>query len=216
MNSPDRSAPEAGVAIRPARADDRERIVQGFRALDTASIHTRFFSLKKSVSDDELRRLTGGDGGPDIVRVATVGSGSDEALVGLGHAVCAGDSAEIAFLVDGAWRGRGIAGALLRVLTGIARDRGLKRLEADVLAENAPMLKVFRRCGLPRSEERSGAVVHVTLDLAQDDARSRPNGDLSVTDRTHAAATVHGPSVARLDEDPNTGPPATEKRNREE
>lgn len=88
----------AGIGIRPARADDRERIVRAFRALDPESIYTRFFSPKKTVSDEELRRLTGGDGGRDIVRVATIVDGGEETIVGLGHAVGGGSGADIAFV----------------------------------------------------------------------------------------------------------------------
>jgi len=34
-----------------------------------------------------------------------------------------------------------------------------------VLAENQPMLAVFRRCGLPMTTSRSAGVVHLALDL---------------------------------------------------
>ena len=42
---------------------------------------------------------------------------------------------------------------------------GLSEFVAEVLAENAAMLKVFERSGLPISEKREGPVVHVTLHL---------------------------------------------------
>jgi RimJ/RimL family protein N-acetyltransferase len=51
-------------------------------------------------------------------------------------------------------------------LTAIARVAGLKALIAEVLAENAPMLKVFEKCGLPMSTQREHGIVHVTLHLS--------------------------------------------------
>ena len=55
----------------------------------------------------------------------------------------------------------------MRHLVAIARDAGLKALVAEVLPENAPMLKVFERCGLTMTTRREAGVVHVTLDLAR-------------------------------------------------
>ena len=56
-------------------------------------------------------------------------------------------------------------GRLLAHLSAIARDRGIARFEADVLAENKAMLVVFERSGLPMRKSRDGGVLHVTLDL---------------------------------------------------
>jgi len=155
----------SGVTIRAARGDDRERLVKAFGGLDKASIYRRFFFPKKTLGEDELRRLTAGDGGRDMVRVATVGSGREETIVGLGHCVRSGSGADTAFIVEEDYHGRGIATELLRQLTDAARRLGVTRLEADVLADNTAMLKVFRRCELSRRETRSGAIVHVELFL---------------------------------------------------
>lgn len=199
--------------FRPARADDRARIVQAFRALDPASIYTRFFAPKKTVSDGELRRLTAGEGGRDVVRIATVGDGSEEMIVGIGHCVLDGSAADIAFLVAEEYRGRGIAGALLRQLADIARARGITRFEADVLADNTAMRNVFRRSGLPTIERREGASVHLTLFLTPNAsepsadavpaaspelhaARGRPKSDLSMTTAAPAGDNLPAPSVA--------------------
>ncbi len=50
----------------------------------------------------------------------------------------------------------------------IARRHGIDRLEADVLAGNAPMLAVFERSGLPLRRQRCGASVKSMMDLARD------------------------------------------------
>ncbi len=58
-------------------------------------------------------------------------------------------SAEIAFTVEEDYQGQGIASSILRHLIHIAREKGVSRFEADVLAENIAMLAVFARSGLP-------------------------------------------------------------------
>ena len=76
--------------------------------------------------------------------------------------------AEIAFVTDGNHRGLGIASHILRHLVRIAQNSGVTHFEADVLAENQPMLAVFRRSGLPMQLGRDGGVIHVTLALQPD------------------------------------------------
>jgi RimJ/RimL family protein N-acetyltransferase len=54
----------------------------------------------------------------------------------------------------------------MRHLATLGREAGLREFIADVLSENAPMLKVFERSGLAISTEREGSVMHVTLRFA--------------------------------------------------
>ena len=153
------------ITIRAVRADDKERIVRAFKALDRHSIYLRFFHHKKELSDEELRLITECDERSQVTLVATVGSADREAIVGMGNYARDGQAAHIAFAVEEDFQGRGIATRLLRQLTEIAREGEVCQLEADVLAENAPMLSVLRRSGLRIRESRKEGVVHATLFL---------------------------------------------------
>jgi RimJ/RimL family protein N-acetyltransferase len=153
------------IALRAVRPDDKERIIKAFRALDRRSVYLRFFSDRKEPSEEELRRVTECDGVSRAVLVATVGSGDEETIVGLGEYVRSGAAADIAFAVEEDFQGRGIAGRLLQQLAHIARANGITRFEADVLAENTPMLNVLRRSGLPMRASQKEGVVHATLSL---------------------------------------------------
>ena len=74
-------------------------------------------------------------------------------------------SAEVAFVVVDQYQGQGIGAALMHHLAEIARGAGLKELIAQVLPDNAAMLKVFEKSGLPFDARREPGVVHVTLRL---------------------------------------------------
>jgi len=74
-------------------------------------------------------------------------------------------AAEVAFVVEEDYQGRGIAGLLLRALSAIARGRGLKRFEADVLPANGAMLHVFANSGLPMVDSMEDGDIHVSLML---------------------------------------------------
>lgn len=158
------------LLIRTARADDRQRLVAAFEKLDQQTIYTRYFSFKKNLSETELDRLAAPDFDRFIMLVATLGSGVDETVIAA--AVCVvlettgpERAAEVAFTVEEDYQRQGLAGKLLAAITGIARSRGISRLEADVLAGNVAMLSVFKRSGLPMTTSRSGGVVHLVLQL---------------------------------------------------
>jgi GNAT superfamily N-acetyltransferase len=153
------------VSIRAARPDDRERIVTAFRGLERGSVYRRFFFHKKELKEQELRRVTECDGVSAAALVATVGSGDREIIVGLGEYMRSGASADIAFAVEEDFQDRGIASRLLQQLANIARANGILQFEADVLAENAPMLAVLRKSGLRMQTSAGQGVVHATLSL---------------------------------------------------
>jgi GNAT superfamily N-acetyltransferase len=161
------AAADAGgeITIRAVRTDDKDRIVKAFHGLDPASIYLRFFTYRKELGEEELRRVIECDGVTAAALVATAGGTDGERIVGLGNYVRSGAVAEIAFVVEEDFQRRGIAGQLLRQLADIARANGIVRFEADVLAENTPMLRVFRGSGLPMRTRHDDGVVHATLFL---------------------------------------------------
>jgi len=138
------------MTIRAVRPDDKERIVKAFRELDRSSVYLRFFSYKKDLEAEELRRVTECDGVSEAA---------------LGEYVRSGAAAHIAFAVEEDFQGRGIASRLLRQLAAIARANGITQFEADVLAENTPMLAVLRNSELRMRTRHEEGVVHATLFL---------------------------------------------------
>jgi RimJ/RimL family protein N-acetyltransferase len=158
------------VTVRAIRPEDGPSILEEFGNLDGESVYRRFFTPKKELSASELEQLTTVDFERVTALVVTAESLSGETLIAGGrYAVEPGDRpkcAELAFLTAATHRGRGIASLLLRHLVRLAREAGLSRFEADVLAENTAMLNVFRRSGLPMTQRREGGVMHVVLSLA--------------------------------------------------
>jgi hypothetical protein len=68
-------------------------------------------------------------------------------------------------MVEGDHQGQGLSGRMLAAICVLARQRGVARLEADVLAENPAMLAAFRHSGLPTTTSRSAGVVHLVMEL---------------------------------------------------
>ena len=158
------------ATVRLLQPDDRARMAAAVRGLNPQTIYTRLFSARKELTEAGLDRIMRMDPDREVVLVATVGSGADEVIVGGGRYVVTspgpGGRAEIAFTVEEDYQGQGVAGNLFTALGDLARGRGIATFDADVLAENPSMLRVFVRSGLPVAQRREGDVVHLEITLA--------------------------------------------------
>jgi GNAT superfamily N-acetyltransferase len=167
-----RSLEGARVHLRAIRPDDKRALAEGFARLSDRSVHFRFFSAKRRLTEQELRRFTELDFRTHVALVAEMGD--PLAPVGVGRYVVRdgerSERAEVAFAVDDAHQGHGIGTLLLRHLAAIARAQGLAAFEAEVLGDNRTMLEVFEHSGLAMTRRsESGGVVRVTLALGAPD-----------------------------------------------
>ena len=156
------------VTIRAIQRGDKSRLLEAFKTLDRESVYRRFFSPKKELSDRELEQLTDVDFSQVVALVVTTQRADGEILIGGGRYATEGagsGEAEIAFITHGNYRGLGIASLILKHLVHIAREAGVQRFDAEVLAENSPMLAVFSRSALSMQRRRDGSILHVTLSL---------------------------------------------------
>ena len=158
------------VRIRAIRPTDKGLVLEMFRNLEPESIYTRFFHAKKLLTDGDLKMITEVDFDKVVAFMVTVGPEDNETMIGGGRYSCienegACQNAELAFIVEEDYHGQGIASMLLQRLAEIARTRGVARFEAEVLAQNRSMLKVFKRSGLPVKENYEGDSIHVVMPL---------------------------------------------------
>ena len=75
------------------------------------------------------------------------------------------ETAEFAIVVEKMLTGLGLGTLLLRSLIDYARDRGLRELYGDVLADNHAMLALCRTLGFTETRSPGDFVVRVTLTL---------------------------------------------------
>jgi GNAT superfamily N-acetyltransferase len=131
------------------------------------SLYRRFFAFKRGFTDQEVDFYLNVDFVNHVALVAVLEEedGRPEIVGGARYIVVREGEAEVAFVVDDAHQGHGIGVALMRHLATLARQSGLKELSADVLPENAAMLKVFETSGLRVKIRREPDSVHVTLQL---------------------------------------------------
>ena len=177
------------ASIRPIRPDDRAMLVAFHGRQSQESIYFRYFRFRPELSDTELDYFTNVDYDKRMAFVATVG---DELV-----AVARYESGEqenrqpeVAFFVDDAHHGKGLATLMLEYLAAVARQKDLDGFTATVLAENYGMLRVFRRAGFDVSSRFSDGVIEVTLGIEVTRAAAQVIGARE--------RRAHARSVARL------------------
>ncbi|WP_371655180.1 MULTISPECIES: GNAT family N-acetyltransferase [unclassified Streptomyces] len=163
---------DGGTArVRPITTDDAERLVSFYEQVSDESKYYRFFAPYPRLSAKDVHRFTHHDYVDRVGLAATVG-GEFIATVRYDRINAQGrpasapaDEAEVAFLVQDAHQGRGVASALLEHVAEVARERGIRRFAAEVLPANNKMIKVFTDAGYQQKRSFEDGSVHLTLDL---------------------------------------------------
>ncbi|MFJ9342610.1 GNAT family N-acetyltransferase [Streptomyces sp. NPDC101733] len=163
---------DGGTArIRPITTADADRLVSFYAQVSDESKYYRFFAPHPRLSDRDVHRFTHHDYVDRVGLAATIG-GEFIATVRFDRigpngrpASAPADEAEVAFLVQDAHQGRGVASALLEHIGAVARERGIRRFAAEVLPANTKMIKVFTDVGYQQKRSFEDGAVHLTLDL---------------------------------------------------
>jgi RimJ/RimL family protein N-acetyltransferase len=154
------------VEIRALRPSDRDELLAAVARTSTESLYRRFFGVKREFTEKEIAFFVDVDFDKHVALVAVVDQGGRQTIVGGGrYVIVRPGTAEVAFAVVDEFQGQGIGAALMRHLITIARSAGLKEFIAEVLPDNAAMLKVFEKSGLALTRKREARVVHVALQL---------------------------------------------------
>ncbi|CQR61299.1 bifunctional GNAT family N-acetyltransferase/acetate--CoA ligase family protein [Streptomyces leeuwenhoekii] len=167
---------DGGTArVRPITVDDAERLVSFYEQVSDESKYYRFFAPYPRLSAKDVHRFTHHDFVDRVGLAATVG-GEFIATVRYDRigadgtpASAPADEAEVAFLVQDAHQGRGVASALLEHIAAVARERGIRRFAAEVLPANTKMIKVFTDAGYTQKRSFEDGVVRLELDLEPTD-----------------------------------------------
>ncbi|HEY7076754.1 MAG TPA: GNAT family N-acetyltransferase, partial [Solirubrobacteraceae bacterium] len=171
----------SALRLRAPEPSDFEAIRDFYDALSPESRYMRFHGFSRT--DGPARAYAEADGED---RVALIGAQGGRIVAAAGYdRLREPGVAEIAFTVADDFQGRGAASRLLEQLAEIATEHGITRFDAEVLADNAAMLRVFRRAGFGIRRHSEFGEVTVALDLQPTEAvRER------IAERDHVAAVA--------------------------
>ena len=156
------------IAVRPIEPGDKAALAAAFERLSAESRYRRFLSPHGELSAAELRYLT------------EVDHHDHEALVALDPATGEGvgvaryvrdrarpESAEVAVAVADRWQGRGVGTLLLHRLVDRAREEGIRRFTALMLADNEPMAHLLEDVGETRVLDAGQGTVQLAVALPE-------------------------------------------------
>jgi ribosomal protein S18 acetylase RimI-like enzyme len=133
------------IALRPVRSKDKELLRFFAESLSEQDLYFRFFRHIEP-SEQLLTRLVDIDPTKQIAVLALVGIGETEKIVGVGRCFIDRErtTAELVLTVANEYQNKGIGRELLLHLISLARAQGLKGLTAQVLVDNAAILRLLR------------------------------------------------------------------------
>jgi RimJ/RimL family protein N-acetyltransferase len=154
------------MEIRALRPQDRDEMLAAVARTSTRSLYRRFFAVRRHFSEAETSFFLHVDFVNHVALISVVEEDGKPVIAGGGrYIIVDSEQAEVAFAVVDKYQGQGIGTVLMRHLSSLARESGLKEFVAEVLPENTAMLKVFEKSGLPLRTRRESQTVHVVLRL---------------------------------------------------
>jgi GNAT superfamily N-acetyltransferase len=133
------------VRIRPIRPDDEPKLVELYDRRSQHTAYQRFFTVMRRLPTDWYHFFANVDYVRRLALVAERETVSGYQLIGVGRYEPGDepDVAEVAFVVEDGWQGRGLGRALLDAVLGAAAARGIQSFRAYVLTENYRMLRLL-------------------------------------------------------------------------
>jgi GNAT superfamily N-acetyltransferase len=152
------------LSLRRLNVDDAAAVVTLHQHLTEGDRYFRFFTLHPVQVDWLASKLIHSATGQ-----YALGAFIADRLIGVANYSVSDDPsvAEFALVVAHEDHLCGVGTALLKNLLQIARNSGIRRLVADIMAENHLMLKVLSECGLPLRRLTYGSVCRMEVELAE-------------------------------------------------
>ena len=156
------------LPLRAIHRGDEERLIVFVNRLSRHTVYLRFHQFLPRLTEEEAKRLCGIDYDSAFALVVVEGEGDEERIIAVGRyfRLPESDTAEVAFVVEDKYQGKGIGTHLLEELALVAGGKGIRIFEALVLAENAEMLEVFHHSGFRIAEKLEGGVFRMDMDIS--------------------------------------------------
>ena len=152
------------IVIRRFQPEDNTLYSDFLRDVSAEDLRLRFFARVRELSTAESDRLSHLDYSHEMAFIALVEiTGQMLGLVRLRDELDE-ETAEFAILVRSRLKGHGLGWLLMQCVIDYAKEKGLRRVYGDVLAENASMLQMTEELGF-HAEDIGSGLRRVVLNL---------------------------------------------------
>ena len=153
------------IRFRAIRPSDEEEMRRLFYRFSEMAVYSRYFTPVLSMPHTKTQEYVNVDYNRLMSIVALEGDVGKGKIIGEARYAKLQDRpyADVAFTVDEAYQGIGIASYLMQMLIRVAKERGIKGFTAEVLGTNWAMMKVFEKSGLKLETRLEEGVFSVTM-----------------------------------------------------
>jgi RimJ/RimL family protein N-acetyltransferase len=153
------------VLIRPLKPEDGALYPDFLAEVTADDLRLRFFASMREVSPELIDRLVHYDPAHAMAFIAVEEpSGRMLGVVRL-HDDSTGEAAEFAILVRSHLKGHGLGWLMMKHVIAFAKEKGLKKVHGQVLAENTTMLQMCEELGFHATDGGEPGMKTVTLPL---------------------------------------------------
>ncbi len=154
--------------LAPIRPEDENALIDMLSRSAPEDIRLRFFAPIRNIGHAFAARLTQIDYSREMAFVARAAGDPDGDILGAARIVtdAEGIEGEFGIMVRSDQKGKGLGYALMQKILSYARARGMRRVFAEVLAENTSMLALAQELGFVRQAPGEDMTIrHVELEL---------------------------------------------------
>jgi len=157
---------DLNIRFRAIKPSDEEQMRQLFYRFSEETVYYRYFTPIKAMPHSMMQTYVNVDFRRCMSIVALVEENNVEKIIAEGRYVRLSDRpsyADVAFVVDERYQGKGIAGYLIGMLIELAQEQGLEGFTADVFAKNKSMMRVFEKSGMALQATLKAGVYQLTM-----------------------------------------------------
>lgn len=161
------------VRFRAIKPSDEEQMRRLFYRFSDDAIYYRYFAPIKAMPHAKMQAYVNVDYREVLSVVGLVGEPGSQTIIAEARIAKHPDKPfmDIAFVVDEAYQGIGIASFLFKMLSRLAKERRAVKITADVLSSNRAMLKVFEKGEYPLTAKLDDGAYAISIDLTKPGAR---------------------------------------------
>ena len=176
------------AVLRPAQLSDRQGFIDFYARVSDKSKYLRFFSAHPTLSEEDLHSWLDIDHYNQVTLVIC----SHEQIVATAHyrvldAFLPARVADVSFLVQDSYQGKGAANILLEHLAEVGRENQVERFFAEMLTQNRAMVQVFVRAGYEVKPQLEDGFISVNFPL---DPTERSFDVMQQRERKSEAASI--------------------------
>lgn len=144
------------VTIRPIRPEDAETEQRFVKKLSEQTRYMRFFTPISELTPQMLSRFTQIDYDREMAFIAMTTEKEEAIEVGVARYIvdATGECCEFAIVIADDWQHKGLGAKLMLYLMESAKEKGVKRMEGDVLSANTAMLDLMVALGFSSKPTR--------------------------------------------------------------